>query len=145
MTSEDLDSAIRRCRQEEELTEEQEKHFRHLFETRIRSDVVMDWFIDKYVVYNEQNILSKESDKLAVHRPDRVMISKDGKQIVVVDFKFTAFESVKANKSQWRSYQRQVYGYMRLMHQMFPDKAITGYLWFLDDNQIQNVKGVNNE
>lgn len=145
MTSEDLDSAIRRCRQEEELTEEQEKHFRHLFETGIRSDVVMDWFSDKYVVYNEQNILSKESDKLAVHRPDRVMISKDGKQIVVVDFKFTAFESVKANKSQWRSYQRQVYGYMRLMHQMFPDKAITGYLWFLDDNQIQNVKGVNNE
>ena len=145
ITVEDLDSAIRRCRQEEELTEEQEKHFRHLFETGIRSDDVRDWFSDKYVVYNEQNILSKENNKLAVHRPDRVMVSKDGKQIVVVDFKFTTFESVKANKSQWRSYQRQVYDYMRLMHQMFPDKAITGYLWFLDDNQIKNVKGVNNE
>ena len=145
MTAEDLDSAIRRCRQEEELTEEQEKHFRHLFETGIRLDDVRDWFSGKYVVYNEQNILSKENNILAVHRPDRVMISKDGKQIVVVDFKFTTFESVKENKSQWRSYQRQVYDYMRLMKQMFPDKAITGYLWFLDDNQIQNVKGVNNE
>ncbi len=145
MTAKDLDSAIRRCRQDEELTEEQEENFRHLFGSGMMLNVVKDWFSGEYTVYNEQNILSKENNKLAVHRPDRVMISKDGKRIVVVDFKFTAFESVKARESQLRNYQRQVYDYMRLMHLMFPDKSITGYLWFLDDNQIQNVKGVNNE
>ena len=64
---------------------------------------------------------------LKQRRPDRVMLR--GNEMVVVDFKF--------GKSK-QSHRRQVQTYIDLLTRM-NYQNITGYLWYVDENQIERV------
>ena len=50
----------------------------------------------------------------------------------VVDFKFTTQE--------YRSHHRQVNEYCRILHQIYPEYPIKGYLWYLDRHTVVLVK-----
>ena len=67
--------------------------------------------------------------KYKTYRPDRVMYGKD--TIDVVDFKFG-----KKNDE----YKKQVREYMDLLKEMEPDKKVRGYLWYILNNQIEEIK-----
>ncbi len=90
---------------------------------------VKDWYSGRWQLLNERDIIWQEDGELFVRRPDRVMICNN--EIVVIDFKFG-----KPNKI----YNRQVREYMQLLERMANvDKHISGYLWYVDEKNIEQV------
>jgi len=89
---------------------------------------VADWFSPRWTLFNECTILSVENGEVREHRPDRVMT--DGHQWIVVDFKFGHPKP---------EYHDQVRQYMRLLSSM-GHTSVTGYLWFVYSNHIEEVR-----
>lgn len=87
------------------------------------------WFEHKWKLYNECSILVKDENKGRVveYRPDRVM--SDGKQTIIVDFKFGHPRP---------EYQNQVKQYVDLLHEM-GEKNVKGYLWYVTGGQVEHV------
>lgn len=100
-----------------------------LISDRLSSPKVADWFSDRWQLFNECTILFVNPDDGSVveRRPDRVMY--DGRQMVVVDFKFGSPKD--GHKDQVRNYMK------RLDEMGYPD--IKGYLWYVFSNQIEEV------
>ena len=97
----------------------------------LRAPLVNDWFQPHWQLFNECSIVSLDAQgQPEVHRPDRVMVSEDGRRIVVVDFKFGTMR---------RDYEDQVRGYMNLLRQMSPEAKVEGYLWFVYSGKVQRV------
>ena len=92
----------------------------------LKNDKVKDWFSPRWRLFNECTILDydKESGDIYEHRPDRVMT--DGKEIIVVDFKF--------GKPR-EEYHEQVQRYMSLLIRMGYEK-VSGYIWYVVRNEI---------
>jgi ATP-dependent helicase/nuclease subunit A len=87
-----------------------------------------DWYSGTYRLFNECSILCPGPDgKLQLKRPDRVML-KDNR-VQVVDFKFGKPSP---------SYHKQVQEYMQLLTDM-GYAGVTGYLWYVDENQVVKV------
>ena len=84
------------------------------------------WFSDEYNYQNEVELI----DGAKVYRPDRVLLSKDGKQAIVIDYKFGAAE-------ESAKYQRQLKSYTALLKRM-GYKSI-GYLWYVLENKVVEV------
>ena len=70
-------------------------------------------------------ILSPDGEE---HRPDRVILGKDG-SAVIVDYKFGAPKE---------GYKWQIRRYVNLYKKMGYQK-VEGYLWYLEDNLITFV------
>ncbi|MBO7137175.1 MAG: UvrD-helicase domain-containing protein [Bacteroidaceae bacterium] len=87
-----------------------------------RNPLVASWFNQKNTVYNECAVASKDNEtgQVCVLRPDRVVM-KD-RCITVIDYKF-------GHPS--RHYYDQVAAYMELMHRMYPEHEVKGYLWYI--------------
>ena len=92
----------------------------------LKNEKVKDWFSSRWKLFNECTILDydKESGDIYEHRPDRVMT--DGKEIIVVDFKF--------GKPR-EEYHEQVQRYMSLLMRMGYEK-VSGYIWYVVRNEI---------
>ena len=92
----------------------------------LMNEKVKDWFSSRWKLFNECTILDydKESGDIHEHRPDRVMT--DGKEIIVVDFKF--------GKPR-EEYHEQVQRYMTLLMRMGYEK-VSGYIWYVVRNEI---------
>ena len=84
--------------------------------------LIASWFRTDNTIYNECSIASidKETGLPQVLRPDRVVM-KDG-DITVIDYKF-------GHPS--RHYYDQVKDYMDLMKQMYPQRHVQGYIWYV--------------
>ncbi len=92
---------------------------------------VQGWFDGSWTqLFNERNIIQQTADgRLKQQRPDRVMMR--GNDVVVIDYKFG-----KPNKK----YRTQVHDYMQLLSRMgYADRNITGYLWYVDSMEIEQV------
>lgn len=98
----------------------------------MKDAIVKDWFEGNYHVYNECTIIDPDPNTAAPveHRPDRVMVSHDGKQVIVVDYKFGTAKT---------DYKTQVRTYMRLLQNIYPDAEIRGYLWYIYNNNVEPV------
>ena len=94
---------------------------------RLNDKRVADWFSNRWTLFNECTILSVENGEVIERRPDRVMT--DGKEWVVVDFKFGSPKD---------EYHDQVREYMQLLADM-GHTNIKGYLWFVYSNKIEEV------
>ncbi len=105
------------------------EYISELLRKRLEDPRVSDWFSGRWQLFNECTILSEDPETGAVveRRPDRVMT--DGRQVVVVDFKFG-----KPNVG----YHEQVREYMELLRGMGYSE-IRGYLWYVYSNQIVEV------
>ena len=79
-------------------------------------------------MYNECAILYWENGELQTRRPDRVMM-KDG-EVIVVDFKFG---------KPYPEYDEQVREYMSLLQEMGYTQ-VSGYLWYVFYNQLEEIK-----
>lgn len=82
------------------------------------------WFDGTYEIYNEKQLLTPDN----IYRPDRIMVRS--KEAVVVDFK-----SGIIKKS---TYNEQVKRYCQTLSESgFTE--VTGYLWYLQTNEIEKV------
>lgn len=102
------------------------------FSRGFRDPKIASWFSDDWTIFNECSIVSAnpETKEMETHRPDRVMVSADGSQVVVVDFKFGRHHP---------DYEQQVRNYMQLLYQMYPSAHIEGYLWFVYSSRVQAI------
>lgn len=99
-------------------------------EDAITNPQVQEWFSKSWQLYNECTILeyNKDTNEMEEHRPDRVMT--DGKEFVVVDFKFG---------KEREEYKKQVQQYMEILIRM-GHKKVSGYLWYVVKNNVVEVK-----
>lgn len=98
-------------------------------EDAITNPQVQEWFSKSWQLYNECTILeyNKDTNEMEEHRPDRVMT--DGKEFVVVDFKFG---------KEREEYKKQVQQYMEILIRM-GHKKVSGYLWYVVKNNVVEV------
>mgnify|MGYP003082588307 FL=1 len=98
-------------------------------EDAITNPQVQEWFSKRWQLYNECTILeyNKDTNEMGEHRPDRVMT--DGKEFVVVDFKFG---------KEREEYKKQVQQYMEILIRM-GHKKVSGYLWYVVKNNVVEV------
>lgn len=130
-TPDDVDNAITRLVFDGIInTPEQEAEIRTLVRKAFANPAVQEWYDGSWQVLAERDIIWMEQNQLCNRRPDRVMIRSN--QVIVVDFKF--------GKPR-QSYQKQVNGYMQLLVRMGHKKEhIRGYLWYVDENRIEEVR-----
>lgn len=129
-TIEDINDALSDLEREGVLYDENvsKERIEKMIRKRFDTPQVKDWFSTRWTILNECSILCTENHKTKEYRPDRVM--KDGEQTVIVDFKFGAPKP---------EYQQQVRQYMSLMTDM-GESHVTGYLWYVYPNKIEEVK-----
>lgn len=129
-TEADIDGAISRLVFEGIIGRiETEEEIRGLTRRAFSQPQIKDWYSGSWRLFNECDIIWQENGELRNRRPDRVMM-RNG-EIVVVDFKFG-----KPNKK----YNRQVQGYIELLVRMGYDaNAISGYLWYVEEEIIEKV------
>lgn len=87
------------------------------------------WFTSEWTLFNEQAIIYHKDGETHLRRPDRVMLSADHQQMVVVDFKFG---------NPHPDHITQVKEYMQLLRRMgYPQ--VEGYLWYVYKGKIEEV------
>ena len=130
-TTDDIEDAMKQLQFEGVLYDEQitPEHITKMLRKRLQDERVADWFSPHWTLFNECTILTTENGEVKERRPDRVM--NDGDKWVVVDFKFG---------SQKPEYINQVREYMQLIRAMQPDAKVSGYLWFVYSNKIEEIK-----
>lgn len=110
--------------------EKQIDKIRKIFTNALHNPQAKTWFDGTYKVMNECEIVHLDKDgKQVSHRTDRVMVGPD--EVIVVDFKF--------GRPNPEKYHPQVQNYMSLLSQMYPDRKISGYLWYVYRNRIEEV------
>ncbi len=130
-TTDDIDEALRQLEMDGVLYEDGQSHDKlmGMLAERLKDQRVADWFSNRWTLFNECTILTKDklTGKVIERRPDRVMT--DGEQMIVVDFKFGQPKE---------EYKSQVREYMSLLSAM-GYKNVSGYLWFVYSNRIEKV------
>ena len=128
LTEDDIEPRLKELEQEgviynDEITS---RELQNKIANALMNEKVKDWFSSRWKLFNECTILDydKESGDIHEHRPDRVMT--DGKEIIVVDFKF--------GKPR-EEYHEQVQRYMSLLMRMDYEK-VSGYIWYVVRNEI---------
>lgn len=111
--------------------DKQVNRIQRLMERALHNRRVKNWFNGTYQIQNECEIAfyNTEERKAEVLRPDRVMMNEE--EIIVVDFKF--------GKPHPEEYHNQVRTYMKLLGKMYPEHRISGYLWYVYRNMIEDV------
>ncbi|MEY8723500.1 UvrD-helicase domain-containing protein [Bacteroides stercorirosoris] len=129
-TEDDIDNAITQLVFEGIIGKpETEAEIRELTHRAFSLPQVQDWYSGSWQLFNECDIIWQENGELHTRRPDRVMMR--GNEIVIVDFKFG-----KQNKK----YNKQVKGYIQLLVRMgYPAENIKGYLWYVEEDLVENV------
>ena len=130
-TTDDIEDALKQLQFEGVLYDEQitPERITKMLRKRLQDQRVADWFSPHWTLFNECTILTTENGEVKERRPDRVM--NDGDKWVVVDFKFG---------SQKPEYIDQVREYMQLIRAMQPSAKVSGYLWFVYSNKIEEIK-----
>lgn len=137
-TADQLDEAILQYRSSMPLDDKTEDTLRALFAQGLKRPIVADWFSGKYKVFNEQTLITPvQSEGLETHtpRPDRVLVNE--REVKVIDFKFSRFRNL--NPDQHEKYLKQVQAYMHILAQIYPSHTLSGYIWYLKDNYVEEV------
>ena len=130
-TAEDIDRVLQQMQADGILYDANLSYerVRKMLHERLEDSRVAGWFSGHWKLFNECSILSvdAETDEVVSRRPDRVMT--DGKQMIVVDFKFGR---------QHEEYREQVETYKSLLRRMGYED-VRGYLWYVYHNRIEEV------
>lgn len=113
-----------------------ENQFRKLIITIKQDEMLMGWFDECNIVYNERNISyphTQDSDEHDHRRPDRIISRPDG-EMIVVDYKF----GFKTDDKTINAHKTKVAQYVTLLKQMGYEK-VKGYIWYVRSNKIVNV------
>lgn len=128
--AEDLPKAILTMKIKGLITSSQANEWLPMLEGKLAQPEIGRWFNGEWRVLNERSILFPGSQD---RRPDRIMISPDKKQAVILDYKFG--EKPKSN-----AYVNQVKEYMKLFREVSGIRDIRGYLWYVKLNDLVEIK-----
>lgn len=125
----DLPKAFERLRIRGALTQNEIPEYFEKLSHALESVRDRRWFDGTYRVLAERPILKKGE---LMHRPDRVMLDREGNAIVV-DYKFG---SSKDNGE----HLKQVSNYMRRLSRALNGAKVTGYLWYINEGKVLDVR-----
>jgi len=111
-------------RQQNFLSPENTKIIRNFFDVGFKNDLFLDWFSEKWTVYNEYNLIN---DTGKIIRPDRLLV-KDN-QAIIIDFK---------TGEAHPHYHEQVKAYTTTIKQL-GFEIVNGYLIYLSPFKIEQV------
>ncbi len=122
----DLGNALKYYNAKGVITEAEMVEFGEELRRGLDDDRVAEWFDADCRVMRERTIVGEKGD---VYRPDRVVVLKSGKT-VVIDYKFGEKED--------KRYLRQVKNYMDIISSCgYAD--VEGYVWYVGDGIIRRV------
>ncbi len=125
-TFDDLDFALNKMLDDKKITQEELIHTHKIITELFENQQIKDWFSPKWTVSKEREILTRYGDTKI---PDRVI--SDDKQIIVIDYKFGSYKS---------EHKRQVRQYMKLLSEIYTNKKISGFLLYVEDKKIIEIK-----
>ena len=125
-TLDDIDYVVRRCAARGVIKSAQIDKVKEKLENIIQGDEVLSWFSADNIIISERPMIKDGS----TYRADRIVITKDGKTIVV-DYKFGG----KTDKK----YHKQVLGYMDILRDCGYEN-IEGRIWYPFENKIETIK-----
>ena len=123
--SEDLPKAIRHLVVTGIIPETMAPEIESSLADAIARPEVRRWFEGRARVINERPVLRSG---YITRRPDRLMIFPDG-HAEVVDYKF--------GKNKAEKYKEQITRYVNLLKKTGNYKDVKGYLWYINENEIQ--------
>ncbi|MDX8339975.1 UvrD-helicase domain-containing protein [Draconibacterium sp. IB214405] len=123
VVADDAEAACLQALHDGKLSKEEFNEISESLQQNLELPEVKSWFDGSYQVLNERDLLS--SDKLL--RPDRIMFSGD--EAIVVDYK---------TGEKHQKYIYQVKEYAKVLTQS-GIKNVSGYLWYLNTGEIEQV------
>ena len=124
-TEKDISQAIDKLIFDGKISPNEKPEIKQKIEETFKNEQIKNWFSDDWQIKTEAEIILTNG-KTA--RPDRVISNKD--KTIVIDYKFGEQEEEKHHK--------QVKSYMEILKKM-ENKAIEGYLWYVDLGIILQV------
>lgn len=128
-TSKDLHRAILTMKTRGLITHRQAEEWEPMLSEALSKDVIRDWFQGNWNVLNERSILIPRS---ADRRPDRIMISPDKKEAVILDYKF-------GEETHAKAYIKQVRNYINAFREATGIRNVKGYLWYVRADLLTEV------
>jgi ATP-dependent exoDNAse (exonuclease V) beta subunit len=127
--SDDIENTIEKFIFDGFISENERENIAKNIRELLNNPKAQDWFSKKHKIFSEQKIVNRSvKGHLEQRRPDRVMQDEDG-NLILVDFK---------TGQKYPKHHEQIREYSALLEQMYSTQ-ITGFLWYLDTNEIENV------
>lgn len=128
-TSKDTHRAILTMKTRGLITHRQAEEWEPMLQEALNKDVIRDWFQGNWNVLNERSILIPRS---ADRRPDRIMISPDKKEAIILDYKF-------GEETHSKAYVKQVKNYISAFREATGIRNVKGYLWYVRADRLTEV------
>ncbi|MBQ4278382.1 MAG: UvrD-helicase domain-containing protein [Rikenellaceae bacterium] len=123
----EIEAALRQIRHSGLISDDEAAHVRAMIDRALADPVIRNWFSAGWqVVRNESDIILPGG--AGQRRPDRVMLAPG--RAVVVDYKFGTRRDAR--------HRRQIEEYAHLLRGM-GYSSVEGYLWYVTDNQVDQV------
>ncbi len=126
-TRKDIPVSVETYRLSGVINKEEAAELKQKLGNLLNNPEVAPWYNGEARILNEVDILFGNG---LSKRPDRVMITGD--RVIVVDYKFGEHPD--------KRYHSQVRNYLKLIRQMGYEQ-VEGYLWYVELDQIEAVKG----
>ncbi|MBD5358001.1 MAG: UvrD-helicase domain-containing protein [Bacteroides sp.] len=131
-THSDLHMSVLSMKMRGLISSQQAVEWENMLAEAISADDVKAWFDGKWYIMNERNILIKDKN---IKRPDRIMISPDGKEAIIVDYKFGDTPEDEDNLTL-RYYFKQVSYYSYLLRRSTGIRNVSSYIWYVRTGKI---------
>ena len=115
------------------ISSEQAMEWEPMLRNAIKAVETRGWFDGSRRVMNERSIIRNGTK---TRRPDRVMVSPDGKSAVIVDYKFGETPDDEHNDRTLNAYRRQVKDYAYVLRQAMRISDVSAYIWYMRSGKI---------
>ena len=126
---EDIHSAVLALKMKGMITSSQASEWEEMLTKAVETEPAAGWFHPSWRVLNERTLLFSNAPD---SRPDRIMISPDGKRAVIVDYKFGAVP-------EGNEYVDQVTKYVNALREALEIRDVDGFIWYLRLGKIVKV------
>lgn len=133
-TEKDLDKALLKLKVTGLISKDEMEKWRTQLGEAIRREAHRGWFSPDVKVINERPLLYMKEGERMTCRPDRIVVDRNN-DAVVIDYKFG-----DRNEKENAGYRRQVARYMDRLRESGQFNSIKGYLWYVSDNIVEEVK-----
>ena len=126
ITLDDVDKAISKLIVEGKISTKQSVSIKQEIEKLLNNEQIRDWFSGEWEIMAERDIMTSKGH---IFRPDRIMIK--GNKAVIIDY--------KSGKEKLKDYNKKMYIYCNTVKRL-GFKEVQGYIWYLRDNTLEEVK-----